>query len=38
MTLDDGLFFLIGSGIALSAFNLFYRLHLQTRAKKAAHK
>jgi hypothetical protein len=36
MTLDDGLLFLIGSGMALSALNLFYQLRLQTRARKSA--
>jgi hypothetical protein len=33
MTLDDVLFVLIGAGMALSAFDLFYRLHHQSRAK-----
>jgi hypothetical protein len=38
MTLDDVLFILIGSGMALSAVDLYYRLHLQAKDKKSAHR
>jgi hypothetical protein len=34
--IDDALFFLIASGLALSAADLVYRLHRQAKAKKSA--
>jgi hypothetical protein len=38
MMLDDALFVLIGSGIALSALDLFYRLQRRATMRRSARK